>query len=225
MYKVAIIDDEPLIVEGLSRTMAWEKWKCQVIGTAGDGQEGMEMIREKRPDIVITDICMPKMDGLRMIAGLKSEFPDMQLIILTGYREFEYAREAISLGVARFLLKPSRMNELEEAMDTVTGRLDQENRPISSTGFADVEPELLQKEEEEEEKLYRKKRAGIYSYKFQGKAAAVRCGGAGICQSVAFVKAFEQAYGKDLLRYFERRAYGALEGAFEKSVPSDLRCG
>lgn len=151
MYKVAIIDDEPLIVEGLSRTMAWEKWKCQVIGTAGDGKEGMEMIREKRPDIVITDICMPKMDGLRMIAGLKSEFPDMQLIILTGYREFEYAREAISLGVARFLLKPSRMNELEEAMETVTGRLDQENRPISSAGFADVEPEFLQKEEEEEE--------------------------------------------------------------------------
>lgn len=151
MYKVAIIDDEPLIVEGLSRTMAWEKWNCRVIGTAGDGREGMELIREKRPDIVITDICMPKMDGLNMIAGLKSEFPDMQLIILTGYREFEYAREAISLGVARFLLKPSRMNELEEAIETVTGRLDQENRPISSAGFADAEPALSQKEEEEEE--------------------------------------------------------------------------
>ena len=68
MYKVAIIDDEPLIVEGLSRTIAWEKWNCQVAGTAGDGKEGMELIREKRPNIVITDICMPKMDGLKMIA-------------------------------------------------------------------------------------------------------------------------------------------------------------
>lgn len=130
MYKVAIIDDEPLIVEGLSKTMAWEKWNCQVIGTAGDGREGMELIREKRPDIVITDICMPKMDGLRMIAGLKSEFPDMQLIILTGYREFEYARQAIELGVSRFLLKPSKMNELEEAVDTVTRRLDQMHVPV-----------------------------------------------------------------------------------------------
>ena len=90
MYKVAIIDDEPLIVEGLSKTMAWEKWNCQVAGYAFDGREGMELIRKERPDIIITDINMPKMDGLKMIAGLKSEFPDMQLIILTGYREFEY---------------------------------------------------------------------------------------------------------------------------------------
>lgn len=124
MYKVAIIDDEPLIVEGLSKTIAWEKWNCQVAGTAGDGKEGTELIREKRPDIVITDICMPKMDGLKMIAGLKSEFSEMQLIILTGYREFEYARRAIELGVARFLLKPSKMNELEEAIAAVTARLD-----------------------------------------------------------------------------------------------------
>lgn len=129
MYSVAIIDDEPLIVEGLSKTMAWNKWDCQVIGTACDGMEGMSLVREKKPDIVITDINMPKMDGLKMIAGLKSEFPDMQLIILTGYREFEYARQAIELGVSRFLLKPSKMNELEEAVETVTGRLDRMRHP------------------------------------------------------------------------------------------------
>lgn len=125
MYKVAIIDDEPLIVEGLSKTMAWDKWNCQVAGYAYNGREGMELIRREHPDIIITDINMPKMDGLKMIAGLKSEFPDMQLIILTGYREFEYARRAIELGVSRFLLKPSKMNELEEAMEAVTKRLEQ----------------------------------------------------------------------------------------------------
>ncbi|MDE7016799.1 MAG: response regulator [Lachnospiraceae bacterium] len=125
MYKVAIIDDEPIIVEGLCKTMAWEKWDCQVTGFAYNGREGMEMIQKERPDIIISDINMPEMDGLKMIAGLKSEFPDMQLIILTGYREFEYAREAISLGVTRFLLKPSKMNELEEAMDAVTKRIAQ----------------------------------------------------------------------------------------------------
>lgn len=125
MYRVAIIDDEPLIVEGLSKTMMWEKWNCQVAGYAYDGREGMELIRRERPDIIITDINMPEMDGLMMIAGLKSEFPDMQIIILTGYREFEYARRAIELGVSRFLLKPSKMNELEEAIEAVTGRLEQ----------------------------------------------------------------------------------------------------
>lgn len=125
MYKVAIIDDEPLIVEGLSKTMDWERWNCQVAGYAYDGKEGMELIRRERPNIIITDINMPDLDGLQMIAGLKSEFPDMQLIILTGYREFEYARRAIELGVSRFLLKPSKMNELEEAIAAVTKRLEQ----------------------------------------------------------------------------------------------------
>ena len=133
MYKVAIIDDEPLIVEGLSKTMAWEKWNCQVAGCAYNGREGMELIREERPDIIITDINMPKMDGLMMIAGLKSEFPDMQIIILTGYREFEYARRAIELGVSRFLLKPSKMNELEEAVEEVNKRLNQmSGYPVAS---------------------------------------------------------------------------------------------
>lgn len=133
MYKVVIIDDEPLIVEGLSRTMSWEKWNCQVAGSAYNGKEGMDIIRKERPHIIISDINMPKLDGLKMIAALKSEFPHMQLIILTGYREFEYAREAISLGVARFLLKPSKMNELEEAMEEVTRRLAPSEERFPST--------------------------------------------------------------------------------------------
>lgn len=143
IYKVAIIDDEPLIVEGLCRTMPWEKWHCQLAGFAYNGKEGMEMIRKERPDIIISDINMPELDGLKMIAGLKSEFPDMQLIILTGYREFEYAREAISLGVARFLLKPSKMSELEEALDEVTRRLAQseERFPLSSLSEDEEEAE------------------------------------------------------------------------------------
>lgn len=139
MFKVAIIDDEPLIVEGLCRTMPWEKWGCQVAGFAYNGREGMEMIRREKPDIIISDINMPELDGLKMIAGLKSEFPDMQLIILTGYREFEYAREAISLGVARFLLKPSKMSELEEAMEEVTNRLSQSAELFPSASLPEEE--------------------------------------------------------------------------------------
>lgn len=116
MYKVMIIDDEPIIVEGLSRSVAWEKYDCQVVNTAHDGQEGIEKIRKDRPDMIFLDICMPEMDGLSMVAALKSEFPDMQVTILTGFRDFEYAQRAIRLGVARFLLKPSNMDEIEEAI-------------------------------------------------------------------------------------------------------------
>lgn len=123
MYKVVIIDDEPLIVEGLTKSIPWDRWDCQVVGFGHDGREGMEVIRREKPAIVISDISMPQMDGLQMIAGLKSEFPYMQITILTGYREFEYVQEAINLGVTRFLLKPSKMDELYEAIDTMTDKL------------------------------------------------------------------------------------------------------
>ncbi len=123
MYKVVIIDDEPIIVEGISRLIEWDRFSCRIVATANDGTEGAEVIRKYRPNMIITDISMPDLDGLTMVAGLKSEFPDLQISILTGYRKFEYAQRAIHLGVTRFLLKPSNMEELEEAISAMTANL------------------------------------------------------------------------------------------------------
>ena len=123
MYKVILIDDEDMIVEGLSRVVDWEKFHCEVAGTASDAQTGTQIIRQMNPDILFTDIKMPNMDGLTMLAGLKGEFPDMQIAVLTGYRDFEYAKRAIHIGVTRFLLKPSKMNEIEEALQAMTENL------------------------------------------------------------------------------------------------------
>lgn len=128
MYRVMIIDDEPIIVEGLSRSVRWENYQCQVVATASDGVEGKQLVQEKRPDIIFTDICMPEMDGLTMLAGLKSEFPDMEICVLTGFREFDYAQRAIKIGVSRFLLKPSNMSEIEEAIAYMTVNLEKKNR-------------------------------------------------------------------------------------------------
>lgn len=127
MYKVVIIDDEPVIAEGLSRGIHWDQWDCRVVATAENAQEGMEVIRRECPDILFSDIRMPGMDGLTMIAALKSEHPDMQITILTGFRDFEYAREAIRLGVTRFLLKPSKMDELQEAIEAMIKKLAAKN--------------------------------------------------------------------------------------------------
>ncbi len=123
MYKVVIIDDEPIIVEGISRMICWEQYSCKLVATANDGLEGAQVIRKYRPNIIITDISMPDQDGLSMIAGLKSEFPDMEISILTGYRRFDYAQRAIRLGVTRFLLKPSNMEELKEAITAMVNNL------------------------------------------------------------------------------------------------------
>lgn len=123
LYKVLIIDDESIIVEGLIKVVAWENYNCKVVATASDGKEGTKAIREYCPDIVITDIRMPTVDGLTMLSGIKSEFPKMQITVLTGFRDFSYAQEAIKLGVTRFLLKPSKMNEIDEALKAMTCNL------------------------------------------------------------------------------------------------------
>lgn len=123
MYKVVIIDDEPIIVEGLSRVIKWEEYGCRLAGTAYDGMEGVNVIREQKPDIIFSDIAMPGMDGLKMIAAIRVEQPDAMIAILTGYRDFDYAQTAIRLGVSRFLLKPSNLSELEEAVQFMVSEL------------------------------------------------------------------------------------------------------
>ena len=124
MYRVVLIDDENIIVEGLRRVVKWADHSCQVVGTANDAASGADMIRAMRPQILFTDIRMPGQDGLVMLAGLRSEFPDMQVTVMTGYRDFAYAQEAIRLGVARFLLKPTKMDEINEALETMVQHLD-----------------------------------------------------------------------------------------------------
>ena len=123
MYKVVIIDDEPIIVEGLSRVIKWEEYGCRLAGTAYDGLDGVNVIRELKPDIIFSDIAMPGMDGLKMIAAIRVEQPDAMIAILTGYRDFDYAQTAIRLGVCRFLLKPSNLSELEEAVQFMVAEL------------------------------------------------------------------------------------------------------
>lgn len=122
MFKVILIDDEPIIVQGLVRSVPWEKYGCRVVGTAGDGLEGKRLIEEHGPDMVFLDICMPQMDGLAMVAALQSEHRNTQITILTGFRDFDYAKQALNLGVARYLLKPSNMEEIEEAIRFMASR-------------------------------------------------------------------------------------------------------
>ena len=124
MYRVVLVDDERLIVRGLSSVVPWAELGCEVCGTAYDGNSGLELIRSLRPDMVITDIRMPNMDGLTMLAAIRSEFPGIQMSVLTAYRDFEYARKAITLGVCRYLLKPSNLDELQEAVKLMVSRLD-----------------------------------------------------------------------------------------------------
>ena len=122
-YTVMLVDNEAIIPRGLMCLIDWKAHNCCVRAIANDGVDAVHQIQESPPDILITDIRMPEMDGLAMIAAIHSQFPDLEVCVLTGYRDFEYAKEAIRLGVTRFLLKPSNMDELEEAIGKMCGNL------------------------------------------------------------------------------------------------------
>lgn len=106
MYKVLIVDDEVMIRNGLYNMIPWRKLEIDEVRTASSAQEALALARETRPDIVLTDICMPEMDGLEMARLMLQFLPDLKVLVLTGYDDFKYAQKSCSLGVKEFILKP-----------------------------------------------------------------------------------------------------------------------
>jgi two-component system response regulator YesN len=124
MLKVLIVEDEDIIRKGLVYTFDWIKVDCTIVGEACDGQEGLKLIRVLSPDIVITDIRLPEIDGLKMIE-LASRTNAFCSIILTGYSEFEYAKQAVSLKVFEYLLKPVDEEKLAQTITRVHAYFEQ----------------------------------------------------------------------------------------------------
>lgn len=118
MYKVLIVEDEELIRKGLQFVVPWQSMGCVVVGEAINGKDGLEKIKIHRPDIVLSDIRMPEMDGLEMLQKSIEKYK-YQAILLSGYSEFEYARQAIGLGVSEYLLKPVDFQLLQETIKRI----------------------------------------------------------------------------------------------------------
>lgn len=127
-YKVLIADDNPLICESLRETINWKKYQCTFIQCAENGNEAWNLIGQLQPEIVITDIKMPEIDGLKLSEKIKMQYPDILIIMITGYQEFEYAKRAISLGVNELLLKPIDNKKMEEALLKLTEILSAKNK-------------------------------------------------------------------------------------------------
>lgn len=131
MLKVFLVEDESVIREGFRDKIPWEQYGFRLVGEAADGEMALPLIRKMKPDVLITDIKMPFMDGLSLSEIIKEEFPDMRIIIISGYDEFEYARQAIDVGVDQYLLKPITratlrkvLLELKEKIGQETGQKD-----------------------------------------------------------------------------------------------------
>lgn len=111
MLKVFLVEDETVIREGLRDRIPWEQYGYRFVGEAADGEVALPLIRKTRPDVLITDIKMPFMDGLSLSRIVREEFPKTKILIISGYDDFEYAREAISIGVDQLYPETGYENE------------------------------------------------------------------------------------------------------------------
>ncbi|MEK3705088.1 response regulator [Paenibacillus sp. FSL R7-0198] len=116
MYKVLLVDDEFMISDGISSVVNWTRLGTELIGIAQDGLEALASIERQRPDIIISDIRMPGMDGLQLVEAVAEKYQDISFIMLTGFTEFEYAKTAMHYGVKHYLLKPCSEEHLVQAI-------------------------------------------------------------------------------------------------------------
>lgn len=128
MYRLLIVDDEEIEREGMAQLIPWGKYDVELAGTAWNGADGLEKIRFTRPDIVLTDIKMPVMDGIGLIRTAKEEFPAVEFIVLSGYGEYEYTSQAMELGVRHYVLKPCDEERIAEVLCKAKEEIEQKRR-------------------------------------------------------------------------------------------------
>lgn len=125
MYRLLIVDDEEIEREGMARLIPWEDFDIELAGTAWNGAEGFEKIQSCRPDIVLTDIKMPVMDGIELIRRTRKEFPEVEFVVLSGYGEFQFTSQAMAEGVRHYLLKPCDEEQICGVLEKVKEEIDQ----------------------------------------------------------------------------------------------------
>lgn len=140
MYSIILVDDERSLRESIEHLVDWQGNGFQLIGTAQNGLDALELIENgSMPDVVITDIKMPVMDGIELAKKLREEYPTIKIVFLSGYDEFQYAVEGIKLNVISYLLKPISKNEIEECLSELKEKLDEEVRAVNDMSRIGVE--------------------------------------------------------------------------------------
>ena len=126
LYRIILVDDEEEVRKGIIKKIDWEKAGFAMVGDAENGEEALEKIEQLDPDVVMTDIRMPYMDGLMLTERIRQKYPSIKVLIFSGFDDFEYAQQAIKLNVTEYILKPVNVEELTEILDRVRANLDEE---------------------------------------------------------------------------------------------------
>lgn len=132
MYSVVIADDEVWVIKNLMRIVKWESFNMEITATATDGIEALNIVTERRPDILMTDLRMPGIDGLSLIEQYKKINPNAVCVMLSGYNEFQYVQKALRIGTFDYLLKPLDPNAIEEMLLRIATNLQEQSEPIFS---------------------------------------------------------------------------------------------
>lgn len=128
MLKLMIVDDEQWVLDGLRCQIDWEKLGVSIICEAVNGLDARDKLNIYRPDMVLTDISMPMMDGLDLVQYIRDHHPDCAVVIMSGYADFNYAQKAMQFGVTGFILKPIDRDELEEAVCQAVQIIDERSK-------------------------------------------------------------------------------------------------
>lgn len=200
MYKVFLVDDEPFITEGLMDVIDWQEMNLEVAGDAENGAEALRKLQHMHVDLLITDISMPEMNGLELIRQVREVLPDLKVIVLSGYNEFNYLKEGMRLGIENYLLKPINLEELQLTLATTVSKLDahQAGLALRPHDIRVLRENIMYRwlsRQIEPKELY--ERTGLLQLDIKGRAilvAAIRSG------HIA-----EEEYG-DVERMLERRA-------------------
>lgn len=164
MLKVFLVEDEFVVRQGIKNNIDWKSHGYDFCGEAADGELAFPMIQKLKPDIVITDIRMPFMDGLVLSRLIKKELPWVEIIILSGYEEFEYAKEGIKIGIAQYLLKPINGEELLKEVDAVSEKIRERHK----------ENEIRDKYIKEMEENFLKEQKDLFQYLVTGSKSAAQ---------------------------------------------------
>lgn len=124
MYRMILADDELVILKSMSKILEWKQYDFEVCGVAENGEEVLEMIPALNPDLIITDVMMPRLNGIELAKQIRDNFSNIEVVVLSGYDEFDYAQSAIRAGVVEYLTKPMKKEELIAALERVKNRLD-----------------------------------------------------------------------------------------------------
>lgn len=134
MYKVLIVDDEKYVISLIEKLIDWEKLGMKVVGSAGDGMKGVELVEELKPDILIADVKMPGFDGISLVKRVREIDRDIKFIIISGHKKFEYAKSVMKYNVEDYILKPIDKEELEGILQKIRKELDEKSEQRKNEG-------------------------------------------------------------------------------------------